>query len=143
MLNHVNLYPEGSREGILPVVLSKALGESKNPIEKILLEYMPKDRKGLYTFSGRAFKESWEKLSSITGKSFEDISQECFTQYGPSAPRRKMTLGTFIGKFAHGSYVIMLESGFTLMVKEGVIYANQEIASRPKSRIFKAYRVTS
>jgi hypothetical protein len=142
MLNHVNLYPEGSREGIFPAVLAKALGEPKEPIEKILLRYMPKDKKGLYRFSGKAFRESWKELSSITGKSFEDISQECFTQYGPSAPRRRMTLGTFISKFAHGSYVIMLENGFTLMVKEGVIHANQEVASRPKSRIFRAYRVT-
>jgi hypothetical protein len=143
MLNHVNLYPEGSREGILPAVLSKALGEPKEPIEKILLEHMPKDRKGLYTFSGKAFKGSWKELSSITGKSFEDISSLCFTQYGPSAPRRKMTLGTFISKFAHGNYIIMLENGFTLMVKEGVIHANQEIASKPKSRIFRAYKIIS
>jgi len=141
MLNHVNLYPEGSREGVFPVVLSKALERPKESIEPIIREFMPRDKKGLYTFSGKTFKASWRKLYSLTSRSFEDISQECFTQYGPSSPRRKMTLGTFISKFAHGNYILMLENGFTLMVKEGVIHANQEIASRPKSRIFRAYKI--
>jgi hypothetical protein len=141
MINHVVLYPSGYKQDVFPLVVSKALGIDINSIMDILLKYIPKDEKGIYKFSGKSFKESWRELGELSRKRLEDISKLCFTQYSPSLPKRKMTLGTFLTKFNHGVFITMLDNGYTVLIENGILHANEGIALKPKSRVFKAYKV--
>jgi hypothetical protein len=141
MLDFIGIYPDNSTQKVFPRVISHLLDTSPTKIEPIINSYMPLDRKGRYVFSSRAFKEAFPQLTSKGGREFilEDISHLRVIMYGNV--ERKMTLGTFVSNYPEGDYILILENGYTVGLSQGKILANQTVASRPKSRLFRIYKL--
>lgn len=141
MLKFSPTYPANSTQKVFPSVLSRLLDTPLHLIEPIIKQAMPLNKKGMYTFSGKALKESFSLLTSLRSREvlLEDISQERVIIYG--SIERKMTLGTFVNDHPEGEYLIILENGYSVGLAEGILLANEALAGKAKSRLFRMYKL--
>lgn len=142
VMKMLQIYPDNATHKVLPSVISHVLDVPLHKVDPIICNYMPLDKRGRYVFSGRAFKEAFPHIAKLRNRQveIEDVSHLRVIKYGDV--ERKMTLGTFMTQHPEGSFILILENGYTVGLSQGKLLANATIASRPKSRLFRIYRLT-
>lgn len=140
-MKSVKIYPNNASQRVFPSVISHMLGVPLPKVDNIIQKHMPFCKRGRYVFTGKAFKEAFPHIAKLRDSKVElvDVSYLRVIRYGEL--ERKMTLGTFITQHPEGDFIIMLENGFTVGLSDGTLQANDDIASRPKSRIFRMYKL--
>lgn len=139
----VQIYPDNASQRVLPSVISHVLNIPLHKVDPIICDYMPLDKRGRYTFSGRAFKEAFPHIAKLRNRQveIEDVSHLRGIKYGDV--ERKMTLGTFMTQHPEGIFILILENGYTVGLSQGRLLANTTIASRLKSRLFRMYKLVT